>query len=340
MKTAQVVQIVVNPHAGRARGLQILEPLTVALKAHGYQPEVLIMHGPRNALRYWAKQCPSRTDYLVSLGGDDTLDDLTYAALRHQVPLIAVPMGFGNACARHFGHHAAVPAILDLLERGDCIQVDVALQEVAGEDSPSVFLSAAIYGFLRMVKHTAEQAYFLRRRYFRTLHYMISAAKSLSPSFPLPTLAVEVDGELLTDEAAVAIVSNVPAFPGHLLFTPDASPLDGLLDVCVILAESSLGLLSHLFSLRFGSASVERHLIRRRGRKIKVTEMRGPQYPASLPFTGSQLTGRAMETLTIQPRAVPVLVAPTVVPQEARNANRTEPMPIATGGSVAASRRA
>lgn len=318
MKTSPVVQIVLNPCAGRARGPRILDPLTTALRARGFRPEILVMDGPQAALR-WSDRFPPRTDYLVSLGGDDTLDELAYAALRHQIPLIAVPVGFGNACARHFGHDATVATILDLLERGKCIQVDAALQEFGDEGPPSVFLSAAIYGFLNLVKHAGEQTYFLRRRYLRKLHYMLSAARSLSPNFPLPALAIEVDGELLTDEAAVAIVSNVPAFPGHLLFTPDADPMDGLLDVCIVLAESGFGLLSRLFDLWRGSASVERHLIRKQGRRIRITGTRGLGYNNGLPLAAPGPTKKITETLTVQPRAVPVLVAPAFMPQEARD---------------------
>jgi diacylglycerol kinase family enzyme len=58
-----------------------------------------------------------RLDCLISIGGDDTLNEVA-AAADLEVPLLPVPAGFGNVLARHLGHRATIASIVDLLEEG------------------------------------------------------------------------------------------------------------------------------------------------------------------------------------------------------------------------------
>src|SRR6266850_4650823 len=96
-KCSAEVQLVVNPHAGRGQAVRFVAPLLDALKVRGYRASVLVTEDRTHALR-WADACRVPPDYLICIGGDDTLDDLAPAAIRHQIPVIVVPTGFGNVC--------------------------------------------------------------------------------------------------------------------------------------------------------------------------------------------------------------------------------------------------
>lgn len=228
-KRSVEIQIVLNPRAGQGRGLALIEPLLSGLRIRGYCPSVLVTKDRTHAQR-WAKDCGRPPDYLICLAGDDTLDDLAGVAIRHQIPIISVPLGFGNVFPQAFGHRADVPAILDLLEAGRRINIDVGLWQ--GADSTArPFIAVSIYGFLETIKAMGEERIDHGGRVHRTTDYLLAAVKWLSWRQPLPAAAIEVDGETVVEHATLAVVANLPVFPGKLVFSHDADPLDGLLDV-------------------------------------------------------------------------------------------------------------
>jgi len=102
---------------------------------------------------------------------------------------------------------------------------------------------------------------------------------------------VEVDGERLPGEAALAIVANVPTYRGFLNLTPLASPLDGLLDVFCVPRTTKLRLVSLLFAALLRPPSGRGPAISRRARRVWL-----------------EVEGRASEELTVLPGALPVLV--------------------------------
>jgi len=174
-KRSPEVQIVLNPRAGRGHGLVLVEPLTSELKRRGYSPSVLVTEDPGHARR-WAKECRQPPDYLISLAGDDTLDDLAEAVIRHRIPIIAPPVGFGNVCAQAFGHRAEISAILDLLEAGRCIDVDVGVRQSA-DGAESFFLDVFIHGFVETIKLMGEDGIDRVSNTRRIAGYLLAAAK-------------------------------------------------------------------------------------------------------------------------------------------------------------------
>jgi diacylglycerol kinase (ATP) len=302
-KRSAEIQLVVNPHAGRGQAVAFVAPLLDALKARGYRASVLVTEDRTHALR-WADACRVPPDYLICIGGDDTLDDIASAAIRHQFPVIVLPTGFGNVFAQVLGHRAEIPAILALLESGRRIEMDVGLRRGRNGDT-GVFLAVTIYGFIETIKAMGEHAIDRGGGTLRTLGYLFATAKWLSPRQALPSVIVEVDGETLTDGAALVVVANMPVFPGKLVFTRDASPLDGLLEVCIVTGDTKRALLFALLSLLHDGPAGKHRILRRRGRMVRI---------ASVSSCGPTVPPRPNawdETLTVLPRALPVLVLPS-----------------------------
>jgi diacylglycerol kinase family enzyme len=135
----------------------------------------------------------------------------------------------------------------------------------------------------------------------RTLGYLLAIAKWLLPRQALPSVTVEVDGEMLTDDAAL-VIANMPVFPGKLVFTRDASPLDGLLEVCIVTGDTKRALLFALLSLLHDRPAGKHRILRRKGRMVRIA-------PVSL--CGPPRPNAWNETLTVLPRALPVLVPPS-----------------------------
>jgi diacylglycerol kinase (ATP) len=295
------VQIVLNPRAGRGHGLVLAEPLVRELKRRGYRPSVLVTED-RGHARRWARECRQPPDYLISLAGDDTLNELAEVVIQHHLPIISPPLGFGNVCSQAFGHRAEVSAILNLLEAGRCIDIDAGLQHGA-DGTETFFVDVIIRGFVETIRTTGEEGIDRRSHTRRMAGYLLAAAKWMSSGQAATSMAIEVDGETVSEGASLALVANLPAFPGKLVFTPDADPCDGLLDLCVVLGDTKQALLAALCGLLLAAPSYERRLLRRRGRVVRIRPTAG----------GAQSFGpdNGAETVTVLPRAVPVLVPPT-----------------------------
>jgi diacylglycerol kinase (ATP) len=308
-KRAASVQIVINPRAGQGRGLDLVQPLLAGLRFRGYRPSVLVTED-RDHARRWAKECRRPPEYLICLSGDDTLDDLADVAIQHQIPIISAPLGFGNVFPQAFSHRAEVPAILDLLESGRRVNIDVGLWQ-GGSGASRNFLAVTIYGFIETIKAMGEARVDRDGDLRRVLGYLMATAQWLSWRQMLPAVAIEVDGETLAEGAALAVIANLPVFPGKLVFSRDADPRDGLLDVCVFMGDTKRALLASLCALLVGREPGEHRLLRRKGRVIRIR-------PPAAGAHALELDG-GLETLTLLPRALPVLMPPVDAPwSEAR----------------------
>jgi len=261
------VHVVVNPRAGRGVGPALTGALAGALRKRGHRVTVLATRTPDDATR-WTQRAAAQPDCLVAVSGDDTLSELAPALIRHQIPLLPVPTGFGNVFTREFGHRADPAQVVHLVEHGPRVNVDVGALASGNRQPETVFLSAASFGFLDAAKRHAERWAGGMRERRRHLAYLLAATRCLSER--PARFALLIDGTHQCADAAVAVISNVPAYPGHLLLTPDASPTDGLLDVCVLNAGSRRDLLHTLVALRRGAGAAELGLTRHRVRAVRV----------------------------------------------------------------------
>ncbi len=298
-KRSAAVQIVLNPRAGQGRAVGLIEPLLTGLKMRGYSPSVLVTKSRTDARR-WAKDCHRPPEYLICLGGDDTLDDLAEAAIRHKIPIISTPVGYGNVCPQAFGHRADVPAILDMLEAGRRTEIDVGHWQ-GGSGETRFFLAVTIYGFIETIKAMGEAEIDRAGEVRRMIGYLLATARWLSLGQALPSVAIEVDGATISEGTALAIVANLPVFPGKFVFTRDADPRDGLLDICVVSGDTKRALLAALCGLLLGAPSGDCRILRRKGRVVRIRP------PAAAGAHPHALDG-GLETLTVLPRVLSVLL--------------------------------
>ncbi|MBI4610036.1 MAG: hypothetical protein HY726_13625 [Candidatus Rokubacteria bacterium] len=301
MRTRSAVQLVANPRAGNGKGLALAERLQASLRASGREARTLVVRDSLEA-RAWVKGCRGDFGYLLCVGGDSTLSEIAPLALRHQVPLVPVPVGFGNIFARTFGHRARIPSVLDLLDRGEVRWVDV------GVERDGFFLSNRGVGFLEEVKQAVEtRAALPHSGLLRYLAYVRTALEMIN-SAPLPSIRVEVDGAPIAEEAVMAIVANVPTYRGFLTFTPTTTPFDGLLDAFVVPPMTKRALVSLLLAFLFRLPGRWQRVSYRRGKRVSLT-----------------VRGHRAEELGVLPSSLPILTPP---------GPRFTPTPRATKGVV------
>jgi diacylglycerol kinase (ATP) len=285
------IQIVVTPGSGHGSAMSTALELRDALSARGYRTRLTVFTD-LDSVRRWAEQDPAEYSLLICVGGDGTQSATALAACRRAVPFLPVSSGFGNLFARAFNHPSTVMGVLDLLARGRVVQVDIGLRN--GEP----FLCEQSYGLIADVQEAVESVDAPRARWRRWLAYCRAALGHLRGA-PPPRLRVSVDGRLVAADAALVTVANVKTYGDWLPLAPDASPVDGMLDVFVMQGASHRHLFGRLLRryLRLPGSPLGALY---RGRRISVSGLHASRdqlevMPHRLAVVASPETGAGLE---------------------------------------------
>lgn len=261
--------------------------LADALRSRGY-PLVLRDFSNLDELRSWAQTDGVHCSLLVAVGGDGTLNAAVAAALRERVPFLPVPSGFGNLFASTLRQPRRAEQVIDLIERGALIRVDV------GQYKDEFFLCQQSFGLLQQIQDSAEHTPARpRARWLRSLSYYEAAVRQALRDSPLPRLTVAIDGHFVTRDAVIVTVSNVPTYGSWLKLTPAASPTDGLLDVFIMRGRHKSEILSRLLTRHLHLANGEDGMSVWRGRRVTVAVPR-----------------RAPDEIVLRRRCLTVLTSP------------------------------
>jgi len=280
------VQIVVTPGSGAGLAGRTARRIRRRLILKGIDAKIRAFENLA-ALMRWAEKCEPEFSHLVCVGGDATLSAAARAAIRHAVPFVPVPSGFGNVFARVFGHPWRARDVVALLDEGEVRRVDVGVARTVEGDE--VFLSHRSFGVLEQIQQVAERGRKQpRARALRFLWYWGVAYQFLFHT-RLAGFTVEIDGQTVADDAVLVTVANVETYSGFLPLTPKANPIDGLFDVAVIPRVSQARLLGGLVRLFMGKGRWRR-LKLYRGRRVVVT------------------TPRRREEMTVRRFTLPLLV--------------------------------
>lgn len=280
----QAVQVVYTPGSGAGRAGRIARRVARGLERRGQSARVQPFRSLPD-LAAWSAECRPTFACLVCVGGDATQSAAAPAAIRHGVPLLSVPTGFGNLFASAFELPDQARGALRVFDDGVARGVDVGM---AGDE---VFLSHASYGWLADIQRAVEEGGRPpRQRWLRMLAYYRMARRFLVEA-PLPSIGVEVDGRLLVERAPIVTVANVETYRGFLALTPDASATDGRFDVFVMEAAPRLRVWARLLGLLLGIRRETAGVVRCQARRVRVLA-----------------DGRAPEELRVLPGALPLLI--------------------------------
>jgi diacylglycerol kinase (ATP) len=282
-----MVQIVVTPGSGAGLALVTARRLCRRLRRRGREASIRSFDNLAG-LTQWAETCEPEFSHLVCIGGDATLSAAARAAIRHGVPFVPVPSGFGNVFAGVFGHPTRARDVAALIETGEVRRVDVGLARKGKAEE--VFLSHRSFGVLEQIQQAAERGRKQpRNRLLRYLWYC-GVAHQFFFRTRLAAFTVEVDDTPVIDDAVLVTVANVETYRGFLPLTPTAVPIDGFLDVAVVRRVSKGVLMARLLWLALRLPGRRRGLTLYRGRRVVVT------------------TPRGREELAVHRRALPLLV--------------------------------
>jgi diacylglycerol kinase (ATP) len=144
-------------------------------------------------------------------------------------PLAVIAAGTGNDNARELGLPVRDPhTAAGLVTAGRTRPVDLG-RCVTASGVTRWWIGVLGGGFDSVVNERASQMRWPRG----PMRYNVAVARELPVFRPIPYV-VTVDGARLTTEAMLVAVANGPAFGGGMRVAPDASYVDGLLDVVIL----------------------------------------------------------------------------------------------------------
>lgn len=255
-----MLHLVVNPIAGRGRGLPWLERIVTSLERAGVPVEVHRTTGRHHATDLVSGLPDDSVP--VAVGGDGTIHEVALACLRRGFTMGLVPTGSGDDFAYALGvDRFDVDAAVRTLTNGHVRQVDV------GVVNAEPFVNGFGSGFDADVARRIERAPRLYRGLGRYLYGIVTAMRD----FALHEVRVAIDGEAVHDGPALMVgVQNGPRAGGSFLFAPDASTDDGHFDVVVAGRFGRVGTLAILPSLMRGRHLGHPRIRAYRGRHVRI----------------------------------------------------------------------
>ncbi|HET9691441.1 MAG TPA: YegS/Rv2252/BmrU family lipid kinase [Acidimicrobiales bacterium] len=235
-------------------------------------------------------------DLILVWGGDGTVQRCLDAVARHdehhKAAIGILPAGTANLLAGNLGVPSGLEAALEVALDGDRRHLDMGVVNgqyfavMAGTGLDALMMKEADAGLKDKVGQLA---------------YIYTGARAVRAA-PV-TMTVKVDGRKWFDgQAGCLLLGNMGKLTGGLVAFPDARPDDGLLDIGIVTATSSVEWARVLTRLVAGRASRSKLVRITKGRRLTVKL--GHKRPYELDGGARPKTKRLK--ITVAPRAVTV----------------------------------
>lgn len=257
--------MLINPISGTRDKTGICDFTTSRLKEAGIDIDIVHTqhkgHGAELA-RQAAQDC---TDIVVVAGGDGTVNEVASALMHTDTALGIIPCGSGNGLARSLGIPMDFEGAVNIIARNRPYAIDCGI----AEGLP--FFCTFGVGFDAVVTEKFSTG---KRR--GKMQYVRSALLEFI-NFTPDNYAMEIDGEIYTEEALLIAVCNTAQYGNNAYIAPRASLSDGLLDVTVIRNGSILHQAMAGIGLLSGQIDRNRYVDTFKAQEVKIIRLKdGP----------------------------------------------------------------
>ncbi|WP_100812801.1 MULTISPECIES: diacylglycerol kinase family protein [unclassified Microbacterium] len=220
-------------------------------------------------------------DAVMVAGGDGTVRAVSEAMSGTGVPLTIVPSGTGNLLARNLGLPLgdSEPMVAATFA-GTTQPVDIGFADIRRTDGSRerhAFVVMAGIGLdAAMIANTNSQL----KKTVGWVAYVDGAARSLATAKPFRVMYQMESGRLHAAKVQSVLFANCGALPAGIALIPEASVVDGLLDVAVIQPSGWLGWLGVWRKVWWDNSVLRRfragrRVLERRGRNSSVRFLQG-----------------------------------------------------------------
>jgi diacylglycerol kinase (ATP) len=218
---------IVNPAAGNGRCARVWERLRQDVDGlAGW--DFIYTERAGHARELAESAARAGVERVVAVGGDGTVCEVANGLAHSETALGTIPIGTGNDTARNLRIPRQPSAAAKLMTAGATRAIDLGVIRTA--QATSYFVNVAGFGFDAEV---AWQVNRLPKLVGGTLPYVVGVVQTLW-GYHSPRMRLSVDGHVIERRVFLVAVANSASYGGGMLIAPDASPEDGLFDVCVV----------------------------------------------------------------------------------------------------------
>lgn len=264
------VKVIVNPQAGRGYGRRVVPKIHASLRALQVQYDLVYTQAPGHAIELAQEAHRDGFEIIAAVGGDGTSNEIINGLMAQANgasvgTLACIPAGSGNDFAAMNGVPSDVEAACRLIARGLTRHVDVG--RLTLDDTQSLFFDNTVgIGFDGLVSKETR-----RYKHVRGLAlYLPVVIKTILVTLQPIRTRIEMDGEVLNQEAMMLVISNGPREGHTFLVAPNARCDDGLLDVIIVESMSKLSMFGILPRFMAGTHLSDPRVKERKAHKVSV----------------------------------------------------------------------
>jgi diacylglycerol kinase (ATP) len=290
--------VIINPTAGAAGQLGLVEALTSQLKRQGIAPAIHLTTGPGNARELAGRAIADGSDFVVVAGGDGTVGEVTGPLTGTPARLGIIPLGTGNAIARELSLPLDdIPAACKIVAADEVRAIDV------GVCNGHEFIIMCGVGLDAVVAERVHAGRWKGRlgKWAFVGQFLATALREHKGLF-----RVTVDGEQVEGEMWCAIICNGSQYTWRLSFAPEARVDDGLLHVVLFSQPDRLRLLRTAAHYWLADEAVDVPYVRKlSGRSIRVDVDPPARWQAD-----GDAQGMSPVDVSLRPASLRVIVPP------------------------------
>jgi diacylglycerol kinase family enzyme len=229
------ISLIHNPTAGDGQDIdEVVKLLTEA----GHE----VRH--RSSKGDWKKLLQDPGDVVVAAGGDGTVRKVALAAVDHELPFAALPIGTANNIAKTLGLVGDARELVRSWDGTDGVPIDIG--EVKATAGSRRFVEGVgggwIAGLLERAAEVEDEFRLLGRETDRAMHMLSDLLRDAHPV----EWRIVADGTDLSGKFLAVEILNIRFVGPNVPLAPDADASDGLLDIVLVTDADRDGILDYL----------------------------------------------------------------------------------------------
>ena len=223
--------IFINPTSAGGKAIASREEISSELDRLGVEHDIHITKSLEDLVYTTKKGLDSDYSNFIAVGGDGTLHHMVNALAGSNKNLGIIPMGSGNDIAINLGIPDDIKKCCRIIKQENIGKLDLGLI-----NDKHYYLCIAGSGFDSEVNDLANNT---RYPIKGPSKYTYSVYKTLL-TFQSKEFTVTSNDDGRNIYGMMIACANLPSYGGGMKIAPDASPSDGLFDICIIKRMSKL----------------------------------------------------------------------------------------------------
>ena len=258
MTEKKSIVFVVNPMSGTQGKKAILKWIDERIDRSIYDYSIVKTEYAGHASQIAAEAVKDKVDIVVAIGGDGTINETARSLVHTDTALGIIPCGSGNGLARHLRIPMEPKAAIDIINRSEQLCIDY------GKINNIPFFCTCGVGFDAFV--SLKFADSGKRGLLTYLENTLHESLTYQPE----TYEIENEEGTVKHKAFLIACGNASQYGNNAYITPQASLMDGLMDVTIMEPFTVLDVPSLSFQLFNKTIDQNSRVKTMRAKKIKI----------------------------------------------------------------------